>query len=244
MQAMIFAAGLGTRLRPLTNTKPKALIEINGKTLLERNIEKMLSCGIRRIVVNIHHFPLLMIEAIEKINKKYDSQVLISDERDELLDTGGGLLNAKKYFFDKNDSSSENDLLLLHNVDILSDIDFLQMKNTFLMGNQIALLAVKKRETKRYFVFNERNELSGWTNLATNESIITRECKNKQLFAFSGVQILTRKIFDLIDQKGVFSIKDMYLQLSSNQIIKAFVHNGKWLDVGKLDAIEKAEKIF
>jgi N-acetyl-alpha-D-muramate 1-phosphate uridylyltransferase len=251
MQAMIFAAGLGTRLRPLTNTKPKALIEINGKTLLERNIEKMLSYGIKKIVVNIHHFPTLMIEAIEKIEKKYDCQLIISDERDLLLDTGGGLLKAKKYFFDDNpltkdnfSTTSEDDLILLHNVDILSDIDFLEMKKEFLNTNPIALLAVKNRQTKRYFVFNESNVLSGWTNIETNESIMTRNCEKKQLFAFSGVHLVRRKIFDLIEQKGVFSIKDTYLQLSCNQIIKPFVHEGKWLDVGRIEAIEKAEKMF
>lgn len=251
MQAMIFAAGLGTRLRPLTNTKPKALVEINGKTLLERNIEKMLSYGIKKIVVNIHHFPDLMIEAIEKIEKKYDCQIIISDERDLLLDTGGGLLKARKYFFEndsiKKDSlatSSDDDLILLHNVDILSDIDFSEMKKEFLNTNPIALLAVKNRQTKRYFVFNERNILSGWTNIETNESIMTRNCEKKQLFAFSGVHLVGRKIFDLIEQKGVFSIKDTYLQLSCNQIIKPFVHEGKWLDVGRIEAIEKAEKMF
>lgn len=251
MQAMIFAAGLGTRLRPLTNTKPKALVEINGKTLLERNVEKMLSYGIKKIVVNIHHFPTLMIEAIEKIEKKYDCQLIISDERDLLLDTGGGLLKAKKYFFDDNSltkenlsTTSEDDLILLHNVDILSDIDFLEMKKEFLNTNPIALLAVKNRQTKRYFVFNESNVLSGWTNIETNESIMTRNCEKKQLFAFSGVHLVRRKIFDLIEQKGVFSIKDTYLQLSCNQIIKPFVHEGKWLDVGRIEAIEKAEKMF
>jgi N-acetyl-alpha-D-muramate 1-phosphate uridylyltransferase len=251
MQAMIFAAGLGTRLRPLTNTKPKALVEINGKTLLERNIEKMLSYGIKKIVVNIHHFPTLMIEAIEKIEKKYDCQLIISDERDLLLDTGGGLLKAKKYFFDDNSltkenlsTTSEDDLILLHNVDILSDIDFMEMKKEFLNTNPIALLAVKNRQTKRYFVFNESNVLSGWTNIETNESIMTRNCEKKQLFAFSGVHLVRRKIFDLIEQKGVFSIKDTYLQLSCNQIIKPFVHEGKWLDVGRIEAIEKAEKMF
>ena len=248
---MIFAAGLGTRLRPLTNTKPKALVEINGKTLLERNIEKMLSYGIKKIVVNIHHFPTLMIEAIEKIEKKYDCQLIISDERDLLLDTGGGLLKAKKYFFDDNSltkenlsTTSEDDLILLHNVDILSDIDFMEMKKEFLNTNPIALLAVKNRQTKRYFVFNESNVLSGWTNIETNESIMTRNCEKKQLFAFSGVHLVRRKIFDLIEQKGVFSIKDTYLQLSCNQIIKPFVHEGKWLDVGRIEAIEKAEKMF
>jgi N-acetyl-alpha-D-muramate 1-phosphate uridylyltransferase len=251
MQAMIFAAGLGTRLRPLTNTKPKALVEINGKTLLERNIEKMLSYGIKKIVVNIHHFPTLMIEAIEKIEKKYDCQLIISDERDLLLDTGGGLLKAKKYFFDDNSltkdnfsTTSDDDLILLHNVDILSDIDFMEMKKEFLNTNPIALLAVKNRQTKRYFVFNESNVLSGWTNIETNESIMTRNCEKKQLFAFSGVHLVRRKIFDLIEQKGVFSIKDTYLQLSCNQIIKPFVHEGKWLDVGRIEAIEKAEKMF
>ncbi len=251
MQAMIFAAGLGTRLRPLTNTKPKALVEINGKTLLERNVEKMLSYGIKKIVVNIHHFPTLMIEAIEKIEKKYDCQLIISDERDLLLDTGGGLLKAKKYFFDDNSltkenlsTTSEDDLILLHNVDILSDIDFMEMKKEFLNTNPIALLAVKNRQTKRYFVFNESNILSGWTNIETNENIMTRNCEKKQLFAFSGVHLVRRKIFDLIEQKGVFSIKDTYLQLSCNQIIKPFVHEGKWLDVGRIEAIEKAEKMF
>ena len=272
MQAMIFAAGLGTRLRPLTDTKPKALIEINGKTLLERNIEKMVSYGIETIVVNIHHFPDMMTEFIKKIAKKYDCNIIISDERQELLDTGGGFLNARnllcnnteikcrnsKFFSEKSKMFSENNLMkrhfiseslddnliLLHNVDILSDIDFNDMPKKFAESSPLALLAVQKRDTQRYLIFNEENELCGWTNLKTNEKIITRKCKQENLYAFSGVHLVSNEIFEKITQKGVFSITDMYLKLSENNIIKPYIHNGLWIDTGKLSSIEKAEQMF
>ncbi len=272
MQAMIFAAGLGTRLRPLTNNKPKALVEINGKTLLERNIEKLLSFGINKIVVNIHHFPEKMRAAIDEIEKKYGCKILISDESKELLNTGGGFLNAKKLFSDTdklvlntgetvlntdklilnisktdNDtdfSASSSDSILLHNVDILSDTDFSLMSKEFNKTTPLALLAVKKRDTQRYLIFNENNELCGWTNLKTNERIMTRPCKQENLYAFSGIHIVSKSIFEKITLKGAFSLIDMYLELSKTNIIKAYLDEGLWLDVGKLDAIEKAKEIF
>ena len=300
MQAMIFAAGLGTRLKPLTDSRPKALVTIGDKTLLERNIEKIDSYGIKNIVVNIYHFPDMMTEFIDNIRQKYNCNIVISDEREHLLNTGGGFLFAKDLFFnnfslsnslnnklldttkknsvisevfslkmteicekiskiikkifstDDSDSrlrknvfdNDEDDLILLHNVDILSDIDFAEMQKAFIESSPLALLAVKKRETQRYFIFNEKDELSGWVNVATNQKIITRKCKKENLYAFSGVHIVRKDIFDFITQSGAFSITDMYLELSKKHIIKPFIHEGKWLDVGKIDAIKKAEEMF
>lgn len=279
MQAMIFAAGLGTRLLPLTNDKPKALVLIGGKTLLERNIEKISYSGIKKIVVNIHHFPDMMIDFINFIKFKYECDIAISDERELLLNTGGGLLHAKnllcnhneiklennKFFSKKNLLFSrknllkshticsttqqkviygDNNLILLHNVDILSDIDFMDMQKEFYNTTPLCLLAVQKRNTQRYFIFNEKNELCGWTNIATKQKIVTRKYKQEKLYAFSGIHIVSKNIFNHITLKGVFSITDMYLELSKKHIIKPYIHEGKWLDVGKLDAIEKAEKMF
>ena len=255
---MIFAAGLGTRLRPLTDDKPKAMVSVNHKTLLEINIEKFVSYGIDPIVVNVHHFADMMVEYIEQLKTKYNVTISISDERNLLLDTGGGLLKAKKNFIDKKKIISEKNffnsekkkiisvknLILLHNVDILSDIDFDDMQQVFLATSPLALLAVQKRKTQRYLIFNENNELCGWTNTATNEKIITRKYKQEKLYAFSGIHIVNKDIFEKINKNGAFSIIEMYLELSKDYIIKPYIHSGKWLDVGKLENLEKAKQMF
>lgn len=237
MQAMIFAAGLGTRLRPLTLNKPKALVRINDKTLLEYNVQKMVSYGIENIVVNVHHFAQQIIQEVYHLNQKYHCNIVISCEDNQLLDTGGGLLKAKELFL-------LGEPILVHNVDILSDIDFYDMQKVFFNTKTLSLLAVQQRQTSRYLLFNNTDELCGWENVQTKEKIITKQSLSYQAFAFSGIQIVSYDIFDKITQRGVFSIIDTYLQLSKTNIIRPYLHQGKWVDVGKLSAIEKAESLF
>ena len=272
MDAMIFAAGLGTRLKPLTNYLPKALVQINGMTLLEHNVKKMCSYGIKRIIVNVHHFPDMIIQHIDYLSKKYDCKIDISDERDELLDTGGGLLKAVKNFFnipeikcdfaelkcninqikcdinslkcDINSAERNKHALLLHNVDILSDIDFTAMEKEFYNSDATALLAVKKRESSRYLIFNEEKRLSGWENTSLNKKIITVTSKEENRFAFSGVHIIDINLLQQVKQRGKFSVTDMYLSLSADNVIKPYIRDGLWIDAGRTEDLKKAEELF
>lgn len=235
-QAFILAAGLGTRLKPLTDSLPKALVEINGVSLLEHNINKLISFGCKHIVVNVHHFAELIIEHIA--NKNYNADIFISDETNKLLDTGGALLNAKNYF----DFSKD---ILVHNVDILSKIDFLDLYNDHNLRNNLATLAVSQRQTSRYLLFDENNKLCGWENTKTNEKIISNNSTELIPFGFSGVQIIKPDLIDLIENKGSFPIIPEYLKLSTSYPIYSYLHSQDiWVDVGKIEAIEKAQRLL
>lgn len=234
MKAIIFAAGLGTRLRPLTDNAPKALVEINGKTLLEIQIEKLIDFGIDQIIVNVHHFADQVKAFIEK--KKFRVQIEISDESGQLLDTGGGLKKAKWFLKDSNP-------FLVHNVDVLSDIDLNKMLSFHNENQALATLAVRKRKSSRYFLFNNENLLSGWQNVKTNEKVITREAENLHSFAFSGIHLIDPKIFSHFPSKEVFSIVEIYLNLSKHSKIEAFRHDeSKWFDVGTSEKLKEAEQ--
>lgn len=233
---MILAAGLGTRLKPLTNSKPKALVEVNGVSLLENNINKLINYGCNHIVINVHHFADQIIEHINK--KHYNADIFISEEKDLLLDTGGGLVNAKKYF----DTSRD---ILIHNVDIISKIDFLELYKIHRENNVMATLAVSERETSRYLLFDNENNLCGWENTKTGEKIIAKEDKNLIRLGFSGIQLIKPELINLINKEGSFPIIPEYLNLAKHYPIKSFVHSKDiWVDVGKLDAIEKAERLL
>lgn len=233
---MILAAGLGTRLKPLTNSKPKALVEVNGVSLLENNLNKLIGYGCNHIVINVHHFADQIIEHINK--KHYNADIFISEEKDLLLDTGGGLVNAKKYF----DTSRD---ILIHNVDIISKIDLLELYKIHRENNVMATLAVSERETSRYLLFDNENNLCGWENTKTGEKIIAKEDKNLIRFGFSGIQLIKPELINLINKEGSFPIIPEYLNLAKLYPIKSFVHSkDNWVDVGKLDAIEKAERLL
>lgn len=235
-QAFILAAGLGTRLKPLTNSLPKALVEINGVSLLEHNINKLISYGCKHIVVNVHHFAELIIEHIA--NKNYNADIFISDETNKLLDTGGALLNAKNYF----DFSKD---ILVHNVDILSKIDFLDLYNDHNLRNNLATLAVSQRQTSRYLLFDKENKLCGWENTKTNEKIISNNSSELIPFGFSGIQIIKPELIDLIENEGSFPIIPEYLKLSTSYPIYSYIHSQDiWVDVGKIEAIEKAQRLL
>ena len=238
MKALIFAAGLGTRLKPLTDTMPKALVPIDGKPLLEHVILKLKAAGFNQIIVNVHHFPDQIIEFLKSKNN-FDLRIEISDERDKLLDTGGGVKKAK-WFFD------DGKPFLVHNVDILSNIDLQSLYQQHLETSPLATLVVSERDTFRYFLFDEEARLKGWINEKTGEvrpdHLTHTELYNK--LAFSGIQVLSPDVFKLMEHfPDHFSIVDFYLRNAAQQQIKAYVpHALKMIDVGKLNVLTEAEQ--
>lgn len=237
MKAMIFAAGLGTRLRPLTNDRPKALVEVLGKTLLQHAVEHLKRFGITDIVVNIHHFGAKVLEVLEE-HQNFDCNIIISDERATLLETGGGLLKAKAHF-------EGEEALVIYNVDVLSNIDLLEMLHYHKQHKALATLATRSRESSRYLLFNEDQELCGWTNTKTNEIKNVRPAKHKEQYAFSGIHIIDPTLLNLMTQKGKFSITDTYLDLAAQHKIIAYPHDGDyWFDVGKPERLAAATKFL
>ncbi|MGI8582474.1 MAG: nucleotidyltransferase family protein [Chitinophagaceae bacterium] len=237
MKAMILAAGLGTRLKPFTDEHPKALATINGKSLLQRNIEYLASFGITYVIVNVHHFSEQITDLIKK-NKGFGSNLTISDEKDEVLETGGGLMKARPFF-------QNNEPFVLMNVDILTDMDISKMMEQHNSSKVLATLAVTNRTTSRYFLFNELEALCGWRNIKTGDQKISRESPEYFQKAFSGIHIISPAIFPLIKMTGKFSMVDVYLQLCKTHTIMGFDHStSKFIDVGKPESIAIAEEIF
>jgi len=233
---MIFAAGLGTRLKPLTDSKPKALVEINGKPLLYYAITTLKKAGISSIIINTHHFSNQIIQYVHE--NQFDIEIEISDETDELLNTGGGLINAKHFL-------NGNEAFIVYNVDIISTIDLKQMLQYHTNKEALVTLAVMDRQTARYFLFDNENTLCGWKNKKENSQRISRQSDSYKELAFSGIQIINPQIFSLIKQTGTFPIVDTYLELAKTHIIKGYNHtNTLWCDFGKLEELEKAEKMI
>lgn len=236
MIAMLFAAGLGTRFKPWTDQHPKALAVVNGKTLLQRNIEYLKKYDITDVVVNVHHFPEQIIETMEK-NNGWGSDITISDETDELLDTGGGLLKAKHLLF--------RDSILTLNVDILTEVNLKHFLAHHQQENALITVAVSERSTSRYLLFNKYNRLVGWKNKNTGEEKIVIEAKEIFEKAYSGMAIFQPEALDLITLRGKFSLIDAYLQLAPQNKIAAYDHSGERLvDVGKPDSVKIAEGMF
>jgi NDP-sugar pyrophosphorylase family protein len=241
MKAMIFAAGLGTRLKPLTDTLPKALVPLAGKTLLQWQIEKLKAANITDIVVNVHHFPDLIINYLKE-NNNFGCNILVSDERDKLLETGGGLRKAQEAMRLLGEKTKEEGILIC-NVDILSNIDIPTLLKAY-NPNEMGVVVVSKRDTQRYLLFNEENRLCGWANIATGE---VRGKEATQQLAFSGMQVLNPRIFDCMDevtkQKGEkFSLIDLYLSIAQKEILRAYIpENYRMMDVGKIDQLSQAE---
>jgi N-acetyl-alpha-D-muramate 1-phosphate uridylyltransferase len=234
MKAMILAAGLGTRLKPFTNNSPKALFPVNGKSLLQRNITYLQSFGITDIIVNVHHFADQIIDAIQT-NNGWGANVSISDEREAVLETGGGLKKAAHFF------KTDTEPFILLNADILTSLDIAAMYAAHKKQNPIATLAVTDRSTSRYLLFNENDLLCGWLNDKTQEQKGLAGTKK----AFSGIHIISPKIFELIQEEGKFSMIDLYLRLASTQNILGFDHSQDILiDVGKPENVPFAEAHF
>jgi len=237
MKAMIFAAGMGTRLKPFTDKHPKALAKIHEKTLIQRNIEYLKSFGLSDLIINVHHFAD-QIETFLKEHDNFGCTITISDEREELLETGGGLLKVK-------DNLQGMDSFLVMNADILTNLNLESLIYAHNLADCLATLAVTDRESSRYLLFNRQNELCGWKNTKTGETKIIRQEDEYIPKAFSGIHIINPKIFNLIRQSGKFSIIDSYLDLCAEHSIKGFDHSCDILvDVGKPEAIAKAEKLF
>lgn len=236
MQAFIPAAGLGTRLKPLTDHRPKALVEVQGKTLLEIAITNLIRQGATRIVINIHHFADMMCDYIS--SHSWDAEVLISDERDQLLDTGGGLKKAEHLFL-------KNEPIIIHNVDVLSHLDLASIISEHNDSMSIATLCVSKRETSRYLLFDKDKELKGWTNTKTGELLwVDNPIQNTNNLAFSGISIIEPSILEMLPEPDKpYPIIPCYLRIAKNHRINAFIHQKEdWIDVGKPETITQAQK--
>lgn len=236
MRAMILAAGLGTRLQPLTNNAPKALIKIRDRTLLDIAIDNLLNNGFDKIIINVHHFAEMVIQFVSQ--NKYNADIIISDESEKLLDTGGGLKKAAWFFDDKKP-------FLLYNVDIISNLNLLTLYQVDIKSNSIVTLVVRKRKSSRYLLFNSENILCGWKNTKTGELISSCNIDLLNEFAFSGVHIINPKIFSLMPDDNVFSMIDLYLEIMrDNKIIAHNDNNSFWMDVGKPESLKIAEENF
>jgi mannose-1-phosphate guanylyltransferase len=248
MKAMILAAGLGTRLRPLTNDRPKALVEINGKTLLQITIERLAKSGVREIIVNVHHFAD-MVAAYLKSRNNFGLRIEISREDDLLLDTGGGLKEAAWFLLE--DPRQLNEPFLLHNVDVVSNIDFSQMLKAHQEKAALATLAVQSRESSRQLLFNDVLQLVG-RRIGDQDTLLpgaspsaTRHLPRP--LAFSGVHVLSPRLLSLLTESTpVFSIIDSYLRLASEgQRILAFRHDHSyWRDLGRPSDLAQAASDF
>ena len=237
MKAMIFSAGLGTRFKPWTDSHPKALALVNGKSLLQRNIEYLQQYNITDVVVNVHHFADQIINAVQK-NKGWGSNIIISDETNEVLETGGGLLKARKLL-------EGNEPFVTLNVDILTDLDLNKLLVTHELHKPLISLAVTGRVTSRYFLFDENERLCGWRNIKTGEERISVSKPDLIQKAYSCVVVFEPQVFSLIKQTGKFSLVETYLDLASTNLILGYDHSGdKLVDVGKPESIAVAEKLF
>ncbi|MCX7986587.1 MAG: sugar phosphate nucleotidyltransferase [Bacteroidales bacterium] len=238
MKAMIFAAGKGTRLHPITHNLPKALVPFNGTPLLELLILKCLKYSITDIVINIHHHGEQIVEFLEK-KRYFGINIQISDERSLLLDTGGGLKKATPFLHG-------NDPILIHNVDIVSDLDFNELLNKHQAAKALATLAVMERSSNRRFLVNSQHLVCGWENVATGEQKIVKNFGELLIPAsYCGIAIIESHFLDLIKQEGIFSLTDTILDLAANYPIQTvFFPKIKWADVGTPEKLKEAEELF
>ena len=232
---MIFAAGIGSRLKPLTETRPKALVEVAGKTMLEHSILYLKKYGFDDIIINLHHFPEQIKSFLD--NKQYfDIDITFSDEQEELSDTGGGLKKARWFF--------NNQPFLLYNVDILTNLDLNQFIAFHHQHNSMATLAVRKRTSSRYLLFDEAHKLIGWENVQTHKQKILSKTNLINKRAFSGIHIIQPSLFDKLPPKKTFSIVNAYLDIANTTSIYGFTDNQSyWFDIGSMEKLEKA-RIF
>ena len=237
-QAMIFSAGLGTRFKPWTDQHPKALAVVNGKTLLQRNIEYLQQFGINNVIVNVHHFAEQVEEAIVQ-NDGWGSHILVSDEREELLDTGGGLLKAKELF-------APGQPFITCNVDILTDLDINKLREFHKASDALISFGVTTRKSSRYLLFDETNRLCGWRNTNTGEERGPYADNSRFIEkAYSCVVVFEHHVLDLIPFTGKFSLIDLYLALAADHRIMGYDHTGdRLVDVGKPESVPTAEKLF
>ena len=227
MKALILAAGLGTRLRPITHSIPKALVVVDGKPMLQHALEHLMKYGVNEVIINVHHFAEQIIDFV-KNHDAFGMEIVFSNESDELLDTGGGLLKAAGFFQD-------GEPFLVRNADVISDLDLKKLQTSHNESEGLGTLVVRDRPTSRYLLFDHAMQLCGWKNRTTGETLICREEKELHPLAFSGIQILNPKIFPLITERGKFSLIDLYLRLATDQPINGYLDcDSSWRDIGKL----------
>ena len=237
MKAMIFAAGLGTRLKPLTDHMPKALVPVAGKPMLEHVIGKLKAAGFNEIVINVHHFANQIIDFLKEKNN-FGIQIWISDETEELLDTGGGIKKAAHFF---------DEPFLVHNADILSNVDLRALYEHHLTSGNDATLLVSPRKTVRYLLFNEGNRLCGWVNkdtLQTKPEGFVYQPEVQKEYAFGGIHIISPTLFNYMGDEwtGKFSIMDFYLKTCDVAKLGGYAKEDlQLIDIGKLDTLAKAE---
>ena len=237
MKAMLFAAGLGTRLKPFTDSNPKALALVNNRTLLEHNIRYLQRYGIFDVVINVHHFAE-KIEATLFENDNFGSRITISDERQEILETGGGLKKAAPYF------DGEQSIVVM-NVDALTNLAMDKMIAYHDTRNSMATLAVMQRASGRHLLFDRDMTLCGWQNNSTGELRISKNTMPVFPYAFSGIQVISKKVLQNIPFIGKFSLIDLYLHLAKENILKGYDHTGDiFIDVGKPESLAQAATLF
>jgi NDP-sugar pyrophosphorylase family protein len=235
---MVLAAGLGTRLRPLTNDRPKALVEVAGRTLLEITLARLRTFGISEVIVNVHHFADLVIEYL-KTHDNFGMRIEVSRE-DVLLDTGGGLKKAAWFFLEK--SGQPDEPFILHNVDVISTIDLQRMLQFHKDNQALATLAVRERDTSRYLLFDEYLQLCGRKAGRDQKPEVVRSSPRPKALAFSGIHIISPRLLSLMNEEGIFSIIDCYLHLAGNgEKIAAFrADEYYWRDLGKPADLQQA----
>jgi NDP-sugar pyrophosphorylase family protein len=240
MKAMILAAGLGTRLRPLTDNRPKALVEVGGRTLLEITLARLSSFGVRDVIINVHHFAEMIVDYL-KVNHNFGMRIDVSREN-VLLDTGGGLKKAGYFFLQNSDRPDEP--FILHNVDVISTIDLHRMAQFHAENRALATLAVQERDTSRYLLFDERLQLCGRKSGRDAQAELVRQSPQQKALAFSGIHVISPRLFALMTEEGVFSIITPYLRLAAQgERILAFRSDEyQWRDLGRLDDVRQADQ--
>ena len=235
MKAMVLAAGLGTRLRPLTHDRPKALVEVAGRTLLEITLTRLRDFGIQEVIINVHHFGD-MIEAYLKVNNNFGLRIEISREDEGLLDTGGGLKKAARFF---QRGVEREEPFILHNVDVISNIDFAEMLKFHNAKKALATLAVQDRETSRYLLFDESLELCGRRSGREGRPQLVRSVQHPQAVAFSGIHVISPRFLEMMTEQGAFSIIDSYLRVAAQgeKVVGFRADQYYWRDLGKLEHI-------
>lgn len=235
MKAMILAAGLGTRLKPITDSRPKVLLEAGPYTLLEFAIRKLKAAGFDELIINVHHFAPMVVDYLRK-NANFGCRITISDESEALLDTGGAIAKAA-WFFD------DHQPFLVYNADIVSNMDLGEFYRSHLAEGSLATLSVRSRKTSRYLLFDAHMRLCGWENIATGETRMAIPTNETQSFAFSGIHAISPQLLPLLD-KGRFSIIDTYLKLAAEHNISGRVDNSLlWADAGKPERLGLAGEI-
>jgi mannose-1-phosphate guanylyltransferase len=240
MKAMVLAAGLGTRLRPLTDDRPKALVEVGGRTLLEITLARLRAFGIHDVIVNVHHFADKVISFLKE-RGNFGMNIAVSRE-DVLLDTGGGLKKAGWFFLEHSNSAAEP--FLLHNVDVVSTIDLNRMMQSHKDNHALATLAVQQRETSRYLLFDEQFQLCGRRFGRDAKPEIVRAAPKTEALAFSGIHVISPRLLTLMKEDSVFSIIDSYLRLAGTgeKIIAFRADDYYWRDLGKPADLQQATR--